>query len=361
MSLTPEEVLDRAVADRTTPSVVAEAGASRGPLWSYAAGRLTYDEDAPSAAADTIYDLASLTKVLLTTTLSASLCERGALRLDEAVTRWVPEWSADDRADVRVADLLSHASGLPAHRPFFERMTGLDAYVAAIAVESLEYAPRSQSVYSDLGFILLGAILERAGGASLEAQFARLWDDTVGPAAPAPVAILAPQDLMRTAPTEFDPWRGRLLRGEVHDENAAALGGLAGHAGLFGTVASVGAFARWWLRRLRGQQGSTIGTQAARRFAARVDVPGSSRALGWDTMRPTSSCGTRFSEAAIGHTGFTGTSLWLDPDLDRYAVLLSNRVHPTRQNAAFHPVRAIFHDALLAGPLRSQGSPLRGS
>jgi CubicO group peptidase (beta-lactamase class C family) len=150
--------------------------------------------------------------------------------------------------------------------------------------------------------------------------------------------------MQNVAPTEFDPWRGRLCAGEVHDENAFALGGVAAHAGLFGTARDVGAFGRVVLRTFREQ--TPLGTPALMSvFASRSDVPGSSRALGWDTMLPTSSCGMRMSADAIGHTGFTGTSLWIEPSRDRYYVLLTNRVHPTRQNAQIRGVRRAWHDA----------------
>jgi CubicO group peptidase (beta-lactamase class C family) len=148
-----------------------------------------------------------------------------------------------------------------------------------------------------------------------------------------------------------------VLQGEVHDENAAALGGVAAHAGLFGTAAAVGNAARWWLRLLQGQDDAATGmsARAATAFATRSSVPGSSRALGWDTMLPTSSCGTRMSARAVGHTGFTGTSLWIDPEQDLYFVLLTNRVHPTRHNDAIRPVRRQFHDAAI-GDLLSTAS-----
>jgi CubicO group peptidase (beta-lactamase class C family) len=158
----------------------------------------------------------------------------------------------------------------------------------------------------------------------------------------------------RTAPTERDPWRHRLLVGEVHDENAAALGGVAGHAGLFGTAPAVGAFARHLFQILDGRTG-VVAEASLRHFVARREgVPDSSRALGWDTMLPTSSCGTRMSAAAFGHTGFTGTSLWLDPSTGVYVVFLTNRVHPTRDNNAIQRVRPALHDAVM-GDVRLPG------
>jgi CubicO group peptidase (beta-lactamase class C family) len=151
----------------------------------------------------------------------------------------------------------------------------------------------------------------------------------------------------RTAPTEYDAWRGRLLVGEVHDENAFALGGAAGHAGLFGTAGAVGEYARHLLQVLDGRVGAVRKETLQLFVARRTDVANSSRALGWDTMLPTSSCGTRMSPRSFGHTGFTGTSLWIDPDRGVYVVLLTNRVHPTRENPAITPVRRAVHDAVM--------------
>ena len=164
---------------------------------------------------------------------------------------------------------------------------------------------------------------------------------------PEPLAFHPPRAWRsRCAPTEIDEWRGRLLTGEVHDENCWALGGAAGHAGLFGTAAAVGAFARAVLRTLAGEPILAL-PETMRTFVARSDTPGSSRASGWDTMLPTSSCGTRLSPTSIGHTGFTGTSLWIDWERDLYVVLLTNRVHPSRENTRIRQIRPRIHDAIV--------------
>jgi CubicO group peptidase (beta-lactamase class C family) len=153
---------------------------------------------------------------------------------------------------------------------------------------------------------------------------------------------------LQIAPTEVDSWRNRLLVGEVHDENAFALGGVAGHSGLFGTAAGVGAFSRVLLGARLGRQGPLARCETVAEFTTRQPEPATSRALGWDTMLPTSSCGTRMSPNAFGHTGFTGTSLWIDPRRGVYVVLLTNRVHPSREGDAITRVRSAFHDAVLA-------------
>jgi CubicO group peptidase (beta-lactamase class C family) len=337
------DLLQRAIAGRAFPSAVVEVGTDTQPLWQEAFGALTYEPDAPAATLETIYDLASLTKVLSTTPLAMRAIERGALGLDDAVAAHIPQWSDEDRRSVTVRDLLAHCSGLPGHRHYYREYQGRDAFEAAICREPLEYAPRTRSIYSDLGFMLLGFML--AGGDGLAARFDAFKAQTA-----------SAQDLQfnppaiwqrRTAPTHRDPWRGRVLCGEVDDENAFALGGVAGHAGLFGTAMAVGDQARHLLQVLAGRSGAYNG-DTAERFVARVtDVPGSSRALGWDTMLPTSSCGTRLSTRAFGHTGFTGTSLWIDPDRGIYVVLLTNRVHPSRENNAIASVRPAFHDAVI--------------
>jgi CubicO group peptidase (beta-lactamase class C family) len=276
------------------------------------------------------------------------LIEEDRLALDDRIARWIPEWEAIDRQEVTIRDLLSHSSGLPAHLSLYEEHRGRLEFRRAIAGSALEYEPRSRSVYSDLGFMLLGFVLEDAGGADLGAQFRAMVPQP-------PLAFDPPREWRRfTAPTSIERWRGRLLVGEVHDQNCWALGGTAGHAGLFGSAPAVAAFARLVLRALRSaaqepEASLLVSPQLVRLFAERVDVSASTRALAWDTMKTTASCGTRMSAAAIGHTGFTGTSLWIDPLQDFYAVLLTNRVHPDGSNEQILTVRPAFHDAVLDG------------
>ena len=366
---TAARILERAVAQQSFPAAVIELGDATRPLWRQAFGRLHLEADAPLAVEDTIFDLASLTKVLATTTLVMQQVERGAIGLDDRVGQHVAAWQGADRVDVTIRDLLAHCAGLTAYVPFYRdyrpassdplhgvrqkaespgedglASAGVRAgYERAVCRVPLDYAPRTKSVYSDLGFILLGFILE--GDVGLPARFGAMRPDVgiVEDLQFNPPALWKP----RTAPTEFDAWRGRLLVGEVHDENAAALGGAAGHAGLFGTAAACGQYARHMLQVFDGNVGA-FNRATAEAFVTRgSDVPGSSRALGWDTMLPGSSCGSRMSQRAFGHTGFTGTSLWIDPDRGVYVVLLTNRVHPTRANETIKQVRPAVHDAVM--------------
>jgi len=325
----PADAAQRLLADAVRrgvfPSATAEVGTSVGPEWHTAIG----------ASFDTLYDLASLTKVIATTTGVMARVQDGTLRLEQRVAEFFAEWLGEAREAVTVRDLLEHASGLAA-RLVDPPPEGPREFVHEICTMKLEYAPRSKSIYSDLDFILLGFIVD------------------VGAVAVAPDLCFtpAPGERARCAPTrpmDDDLRRGRVLVGEVHDNYAAALGGVAGHAGLFGTASAVGTFARTVLRAARGDAGQPppFTPDLVARFTTRSSVPGSSRALGWDTMLPTSSCGTRMSPAAFGHVGFTGTSLWIDPAQDRYFVLLTNRANAGGTLDQMRDVRRAFHDAYI--------------
>jgi CubicO group peptidase (beta-lactamase class C family) len=337
------DVVARGQRDRAYPAAVVEVGNATGVLWRQAFGRLDYEPESAAAQDDTIFDLASLTKVLATTTVAMQLVEAGRIALSDPIVRWIPEWRGHDREHVTLSALLTHSSGLTAWLPLYRDYTGRRDFQHAICSLPLEYAPDSQSVYSDLGFMLLAFALEDAGGASFESQSTTLLRRiTPEPLLFNPPGVLRP----RIAPTESDPWRGRILAGEVHDENCWALGGAAGHAGLFGTAQAVGDFARAMLKALRGEVSNVASRDTVRLVVTRSQIPGS-RALGWDTMRPTSSCGVRLSPTAFGHTGFTGTSLWIDPERETYVILLTNRVNPTRENRAIQQIRPALHDAVV--------------
>ncbi|MCL4845970.1 MAG: beta-lactamase family protein [Acidobacteria bacterium] len=337
-----EALLVDAVGNNVCPAAAAEVGTSSGPVWQGAAGWLDDTAQRP-ASVDSGFDLASLTKVIVTTTLAMRQVDAGCVTLETRIGDRLSTWEGGDRAHVTVGDLLAHASGLSAYLPFYRDHVGRREFEAAICRLPLEYVPRSRSIYSDLGFILLGFVLEDLAGSRLDEQFAGVC---VALGFGGLLFRPAAADRERIAPTGVDPWRGRCLRGEVHDGNAWALGGAAGHAGLFGSARAVGTFARRVLADARGAtpRGERLASAAVlERFLRRTDVPGSSRALGWDTMLPTSSCGPKMHVTAIGHTGFTGTSLWIDIEADAYFVLLTNRVHPDPANEAILTLRPTFH------------------
>ncbi|MQA31628.1 MAG: serine hydrolase [Luteitalea sp.] len=350
-------VVTGAVLDRTFPAAVVEVGDSGGVLWREAFGTLTFEPASAAADDHTIFDLSSLTKPIATTSVIMQLESEGVVRASDRVSLFFEEWRGPDRESTTVQDLLEHASGLaarlvdapPEDRREFEH---------DICTMRLECPPRTRSIYSDLGFILLGFMAADRGAAPLATQFDRILGRLRAAAHPGfddandMLAFAVPGEKRhRTAPTsplDEDLRRGRMLIGEAHDNYAAALGGVAGHAGLFGTAPAVGVFARTLLAAARGD--ATIPQPLTQNQVARVTtrstVPGSSRALGWDTMLTTSSCGAHLSSAAFGHVGFTGTSLWVDPILDRYFVLLTNRACGTGTKGAMRVVRRAFHDAL---------------
>jgi CubicO group peptidase (beta-lactamase class C family) len=325
------EVLEAGLRSGVYPCATAEVGTSAGPEWHVALG----------TAFDTIFDLASLTKVIATTSAVMAHVDDGTLHLEQHVADVFPEWQGGERVETTIRDLLEHASGLSA-RLVDPPPEGAREFEHEICTMKLEYPRRSKSIYSDLGFILLGFLAGSDCLVRLNGQTKQ--SDLLFNPPPDRRARCAP-----TWPMDEDLRRGRVLVGEVHDNYAAALGGAAGHAGLFGTASAVGAFARVVLRASLGDtsQPAPFTPALVAEFTRRTTVPDSSRALGWDTMLPTSSCGTRMSPRAFGHVGFTGTSLWIDPMLGRYFVLLTNRVNRGGTLDQMRDVRRAFHDAYI--------------
>jgi CubicO group peptidase (beta-lactamase class C family) len=343
-------VIQRAIADRVFPAAVAERGTSGGADWREAFGALTFEASASPAADDTVFDLASLTKPIATTSVVLHLVGNERLDLREPIATFFEEWRGPDREAVTVRDLLEHAGGLAARLVDRAPETRRE-FEHEICAMKLEYVPRSRSIYTDLGFILLAFLATDRGQAPFHEQFdaiARRSFDLGGEflcfGVPAGVRARAAP----TLPTDDDVRRGRVLEGEVHDHYAAALGGVAGHAGLFGTAGGVGRFARIVLRAARGDESAPtpLSPGLVKLATRKSTVPASSRALGWDTMLRSSSCGNHMSEGAFGHVGFTGTSLWIDPVADRYYVLLTNRAGGGGTLEQMREVRRAFHDAL---------------
>jgi CubicO group peptidase (beta-lactamase class C family) len=324
-----DRLLERARRARDFPGgVLAMAREGRAPRL-HPFGRLTYDEDAPDVEIDTIYDLSSLTKVVVATTLAMVLVDEGRLDLARPLSELLPAFRGPGKEAVRVEQLLSHSSGLPDTAPLYREISGVAAYVERVATLPLVYPPGTRSIYSDLGFILLGEVLERASGQPLDAiARGRVLDPLqMGDTLFRP----GPDRLPRIAPTERDAWRGRLLRGEVHDPNAFAMGGVSAHAGLFGTAPDLCRFAQMMLAGGAWAGRRLVSAAQVARFTRRAGVPGASRGLGWDTPTGRSSAGRLLSPRSFGHVGFTGTSLWIDPDRSLFFLLLTNRVHPTAE------------------------------
>ncbi len=327
-------------------------------------GRLSSEPSGPPVQVSTIYDLASLTKPLVTVTSLLLLIQRGKVALDDSLQQVFVELEGTPIGQASVRDILIHRSGLPGWRPLYERLEarglvsgGADgnqsiksAMLELIRDEPLIYERGARSLYSDLGFILLGLLVERLTGMGLdrwcEAAIARPLGTNPLIFCPTKGHGQSPIDLLSIAPTEWSERHQRLLRGEVHDENAAAMGGVAGHAGLFGTTESVLAVSGAWLSAYHGKE-SMLDDALVRQFTLRQkSAYQSSWALGWDTPSAPSSSGSYFSEQSFGHLGYTGTSLWIDPLCELEVVLLSNRVHPHRTNEKIKAFRPLIHDLI---------------
>jgi beta-glucosidase-like glycosyl hydrolase/CubicO group peptidase (beta-lactamase class C family) len=346
-----DEVLDRFLSEKAFPGGVLAVGRSGALVHLHPFGRLSYDADAAAVQASTIYDLASLTKVVATTTTAMILVDEGKLPLDKPVRDFIPAFRGGDKDAVTVRHLLTHSSGVDWWAPLYKDLRTREAFLSRIVSMDLKFAPGSKSVYSDLGVLLLGEILERVAGEPLQVFVKRRVFDPLGMQ---DTQYRPPEALLpRIAPTEQDAWRGRVVRGEVHDENAYALGGTAPHAGLFGTAPDLARFAQMLLNGGVYDHHRIVSRETIDLFTRRAGIPDSSRALGWDTPSEGSSGGTLLSSHAFGHTGFTGTSMWLDPERGLFIILLTNRVHPTRENNLIRQVRPAVADAVV----RALGTP----
>ncbi len=352
-----EEALVRAVRAGAFPGAAAAAGQAAGTRWIGGAGRLQ-PGSGRSAGPSTVYDLASLTKVVATTSILMRLHEEGRISLDAEVRAFLPGFEGGGREEVTLEHLLTHSSGLPAWRPLYKEARTREEALALVLTTPLLGPPGEEERYSDLGAILLGECAARAAATPLAALSFRM---VLEPLAMRDTCFCPPaSERWRIAPTEMDrDFRGRLIHGEVHDENASIFGGVAGHAGLFSTAEDLARFARELLRAVRGGGSPALWkTATARLFTTRRGkVAGSSRALGWDTRSDEadatgpagsrSTSGAKFSPGSFGHTGFTGTSIWIDPVRDRFAVLLTNHIHPDRARPGMLAARREFHDAVV--------------
>jgi CubicO group peptidase (beta-lactamase class C family) len=310
-----------------------------------ALGGPTYDPDDPAVNPNTIYDLASVTKAVATTAACMVLYERAKFPLEQRFAEVLPEFAGSDpqRTKVTLRMLLAHSSGLPAYVKLFETAKDRDELLAQAAQVALIADPGSRTEYSDIGFILLGAALERITGEPLDAFCKREVFSKLGLQA----ITFQPRTESRLSipPTENDrTFRHRVIQGEVHDENAWVMGGVAGHAGCFATAETVATFAECML-----QGGAPLfQPHTVEVFTQRQNVPtGASRALGWDTPSAPSQSGRYFSSRSYGHLGYTGTSLWIDPERRLSVTLLTNRTWPDRGSQAIKQIRPAFHDAVV--------------
>lgn len=341
--------LDSMITDTAAPGAVLGVSIA-GRHYFYGTGLLGVgDSVTPDSATE--YDLASLTKVIGLTTAIMIAIDEHRMELDAPIERYVPAFSGPLKSKVTVRDLLTHSSGLPAWRPLYmEAATRASAFALADTTR-LDTLPETRFVYSDLGAIVLTQAVESVYHERLDSLLARR---VFGPLGMADTRYLPPAAwLPRIAPTEDDPWRGQVLRGVVHDENAYRMDGVSGHAGLFSSARDLVRFGDWMLEAWSSSDQRADWIWPApppevRAFVLRQDLPAhSSRALGWDTPSGRSTAGDLMSRKSFGHTGFTGTSIWVDPTRRIVVVLLSNRVNPTRKNAKWGPVRRNVADRVM--------------
>jgi serine-type D-Ala-D-Ala carboxypeptidase len=342
-------ILRKAIEQRSFPAACAAVAHQDRLVALESFGRFTYDADSPRATPTTLFDLASVTKVVATTSMAMVLYERGLLELDATVAGTVPEFLADScgeadprRREVTFHMLLAHSSGLPAYEKLFLKARSRDELLRAAFTTSLSADPGSRSEYSDIGFILLGAALERIAGESVDAFCQR---EIFGPLAMISTTFNPPAACGKIPPTADDrTYRHKIIQGEVQDENAFALGGVAGHAGLFCTAEDLTRFAQ---AMLHGGH-PILRPETVALFSSRESSPiGTTRALGWDTPSAPSQSGKYFGPSSFGHLGYTGTSLWIDPERQLSITLLTNRTWPDCANQAIKQVRPKFHDAVV--------------
>lgn len=337
-------ILRAGVRDSAFPGAIAVAGTKDGVAVTAAAGMIDW-QASPAPTMSTLWDLASLTKVVGLTSAMMLLVESRTIELDAPVQRYVPEFGGRGKEAVTIRHLLTHSSGLPAWRPLYKEAESPEAALALAIATPLDTVPGIRMVYSDLGAIILGEVVARATGRSFETA---LRERVLDPLGMRETMFRPPERLReRIAPTEVDPWRQRHLRGEVHDENAFALGGVSSHAGLFGTANDLVRLARMFLDggSLDGRRFLATGTIDL--FTRVQDSTLSHRALGWETPNGNNSAGRLMSKRSFGHTGFTGTSFWVDRERGVFVILLSNRVNPTREHRGITGVRTAVADAVI--------------
>ncbi len=367
--------IERAIADKAFPGATIAVG-FRGKVSLHSFGHLSYDPASPATKVDTMYDIASLTKVVVTTTLVEKLVEGdfpSPLNLDAPIERYLPEWinaplahaqhavklrdsrelpdlsgaaQLEWRHKVTVRNLMTHTSGLPPFKEYWRTSTGKTDTLSRIFVEPLEYEPGTKVVYSDLGIILMAEIIQRLTGKPLN-ELAH--DYLFNPLGMQNSMYLPMKNIWpEIAPTEIDnELRHRLVQGEVHDENAFAIGGVSGHAGVFSTSPDLAAFCQMLLNGGIYAHHRILKRATVAEFTVPQSLARNTRTLGWAVPTEGSSSGHYFSSHSYGHTGFTGTTIWIDPDRQLFVVLLTNRVNPTRENHKIADVRPAVHDAVM--------------
>jgi beta-N-acetylhexosaminidase len=345
-----DSIINASISDSAFPGAVLLIQRNGKILHKKAYGYYTYDSSSGRLSLNTMFDLASLTKVTATTTAAMICYDRGLFGLDDKVAKYFPEFGVKGKENVTIRNLLVHDSGLrpdiPSYKAFDSVTNKEQGVMNEIFNDTLIYPTGTKMVYSDLNFILIGKIIEKVTGKSLD-EFCE--ENIFKPLGMNSTMFNPPDSLIyRIAPTEYDNyWRHRQIRGTVHDETSQLLGGVAGHAGLFSTAGDLAKLLQMLLQ--KGiYQGKRYIKESTVKLFVKKQSDLSSRALGWDTKSSGySSAGNLFSDISYGHTGFTGTSVWTDPTRNLIVVFLTNRVYPTRNNLKIIKVRPKVHDAII--------------
>jgi serine-type D-Ala-D-Ala carboxypeptidase len=347
------DLLQHAITQRAFPAA-SLAVTHRGKLIALKSiGHFTYEPNSPQVTTGSIFDLASVSKVVATTSMAMILYERGLLDLEAPIAAIIPEFgdASDSRkAEVTVRMLLAHSSGLPAYEKLFLRVKNREELLAAAFTTPLTADPGTRAEYSDIGFIILGAALERIADEPLDRFCQR---EVLGPLGMGHTTFNPPANWRASIVPSADDrtFRRRVIQGDVQDENASVLGGVAGHAGVFSTAQDIATFAQAMLN----EGAPIVRRETLAQFTRRESSPvGTSRALGWDTPSTCSQSGKYFSSCSFGHLGYTGTSLWIDPERPLSVTFLTNRTWPDCKNEAIKQVRPLVHDAIIEALEKSE-------
>lgn len=341
-----DRIIERAIADSAFPAAQLAVVRDGMLVYNKSFGTFTYDRASRPIDNTTMFDLASVSKVIGTTSAVMKLVDSGRLGLDDSVGTYLPQFTTGPKAAITIRQLITHRAGFPPFRRFFLMCSTATAALDSVFATPLVATPGDTTIYSDIGMITMGKVVEKITGMSLDAFVRKEFYEPLGMTH----TMYAPPESLATqcAPTEIDTlWRKRLVQGQVHDENAALLDGVAGHAGLFSTASDLAVYMQMVLNKgayggIRYLKESTV-VEFTRKY-----VPGQERYLGWDMKSPTgSSAGSLFSPSSFGHLGFTGTSIWTDPDRRISVILLTNRVHPTRANQKIQRIRPAVHDMVI--------------
>lgn len=339
-------LINKAIENRAFPGAVVLIWKDGKTIYEKAFGNFTYDDNSSKVNTQSIYDLASLTKVIATTTATMICYDRKLFSLDDKVTKYIPQFAVNGKENITIKNLLLHNSGLPAWKKFYGRNLTYDDVIKEIFSSELDYKTGEKTVYSDLGIIILGKIIEKVTAKSLDV----FCSDKIFIPLKMESTFFNPVDSIKKlcAPTEADNyWRMKTLQGEVHDETSAMLNGVAGHAGLFSTANDISELISVLMHKGKFEHKEFIKQSTVELFTKRSSEE-STRAIGWDTKSDSgSSAGNYFSKNSFGHTGFTGTSIWADPQRNLFVVFLTNRVYPTRDNMKIIKVRPMLHNAII--------------